>query len=529
MRLIVHLCLSIVHYILIVINSWHGDTKKRSTDRVLLKKQERLYRWVRVMKRSAAVKLGKEDFVKETENNPAKLAPTALAAMLTTILLAGCSDSTSPSGGLVLPQLATPIFTPSPAGTSEYQRHIDASAANAGAEFAGEQRKQWCWSVENDGPPPDFSDRSLVPITKLFDNLYFAGHAWVAQFVLKTPTGYFLLDALGTVGDAENVTVPALTSVGIDPATIKGVMPTHGHGDHFAGVKYLQDTYGTPIYVGSGDAANMQPGANRYPFGDDPLNLTELDSDNKEPQILEIDGLPLTLLSTPGHTAGTFSGILPAELDGESYKLVFWGGTGTPGTLDMAKEYLDGAERLYALAESEKVDGTIHTHPFVDGTLAKVLEINSGGADISDPTSNPFLLGNASTLRSLSVLRECSAAKIAKLAEADGVTEVSPLWLTTTTEAVASAELNSDGLESTVSTMVRVSDPYGTIATGTVTMSLSDNSADSCTADVGDDGVASCDFLTSQSTQENAVTVTYNGHAGSDSVYLSSNTTALLD
>jgi len=184
----------------------------------------------------------------------------------------------------------------------------------------------------------------------------------------------------------------------------------------------------------------------------------------------------------------------------------------------MAKEYLDGTERLYALAKSENVDGTIHTHPFVDGTLGRVSAINDENIDITDPNANPFLLGNASTLRSLSVLRECSAAKVALLAEADEVTEVSPLWLTTTMEAVASTDLKSNGNKN-VSAMVRVSDPYGPIESGEVTVTINGNTLDSCTVEVNENGEASCAFLTSKPTAGNIVTVTYSGNTGDEIVH----------
>ena len=453
------------------------------------------------------------------------LKPIALAASLTAaVLLSGCGggndyENAFVDSKLALPAAAAPQFTESPAGTSEYQRHLNTATANAGTEFAGEQRRQWCYSVENAGAPPELQDTTVVPMTKLFDNLYYGGRRWVGQYVLTTPNGFFMLDAQNSTADARDITVPGLTAMGLDPKRLKGIMPTHGHGDHYNGAKYMQDTYGGPVYIGSGDAVALTDAnpRNATAFSGSIITTT-LPTAVLTPQTLTVDGLPLTMLSTPGHTDGTFSGILPASLAGKTYKLIFWGGTGTPTTLPLAKQYLDGSERLYQLAKSENVDGTIHTHPFADGSLAKIDAITKG----TTGGKNPFLIGNASALRSLSILRECSAAKVNSL----DATVINPVWLTTTTEAVAS-RLNSGG-NTNVSALVRVRDPYGPVANATVTLSLS-GSSESCTATSDATGVASCGFLTTQAVQGGSVTASFGGTTSASKVRLASTASVTLN
>lgn len=415
---------------------------------------------------------------------------------------------------LRLPVATAPRATRPAAGISEYQRHLEVATANAGVEFAGEQRRQWCYSVENPGAPPELQDTAVVPMTKLFDNLYFTGRRWVGQYVLTTPNGYFLLDALNSTDDAKTLTVPGLVSAGIDPARLKGIMPTHGHGDHYNGAKYMQDTYGGPVYIGAEDAVALTAANTRNAnvFAGS-IITTSLSNTITTPHTLVVDGVSLTLLSTPGHTAGTYSGILPVRQNGKNYKMIFWGGTGTPTTLPLAKAYLDGSERLYQLALNENVDGTIHTHPFVDGSLAKIDAINKG----TTAGRNPFLIGNASTLRSLSVLRECSAAKVNAL----DATVITPVWLTTTTELVASAKTSPDGANANVAALVRVSDPYGAVVNGTVKLSL-DGGSESCTATTDASGLASCAFLTTQPVQGRSVTARFSGVSSTTQIQLAS-------
>jgi glyoxylase-like metal-dependent hydrolase (beta-lactamase superfamily II) len=461
--------------------------------------------------------------------NPLSLgtAKLSLAACIgTSALITACGGSdnsfTAPflDATLTLPAAAAPVATQSPAGTSEYQRHLDAATANAGKEFAGEQRRQWCYSVENAGAPPELQDTTVVPMTKMFDNLYYTGRRWVGQYILKTPNGYFLLDAQNSTDDAKTLTIPGLVSAGINPASLKGIMPTHGHGDHYNGAKFMQDTYGGPVYIGSEDAAALTAAnARNAAVFSGSIVTTSLSTGTMTPQTLAVDGLNLTVLSTPGHTPGTFSGILPAQLGSKTYKLIFWGGTGTPTTLPLAKAYLDGSERLYQLAVTENVDGTIHTHPFADGSLAKLDAINKGTTGVK----NPFLVGNASTLRSLSILRECSAAKVNAL----DATVINPVWLTTTTEVAASKRTGSNGT-SNVAGLIRVSDPYGPVANALVKLSLSVGS-DSCTATTDAAGVASCAFLTTQPTQGGIATAQFAGTRTSTQVQLQSSASVALN
>lgn len=454
---------------------------------------------------------------------------TCVTSLAASALITACGGGSSEpfstpfmDTALRLPAAAAPTATKSPAGTSQYQRHLDAATANAaGTEFAADQRRQWCYSVENAGVPPELSNTAPVAMTKMFDNLYFTGRRWVGQYVMTTPNGYFLVDALNSTDDAKNLTVPGLVSAGLNPATLKGIMPTHGHGDHYNGAKYMQDTYGGPVYIGSEDAVALTAAnARNAAVFSGSITTTALPNSITTPQTLKVDGVNLTVLSTPGHTPGTFSGILPVQQNGQSYKMIFWGGTGTPTTLPLAKSYLDGAERLYELARNENVDGTIHTHPFVDGSLAKLDAINQG----STGGKNPFLIGNANTLRSLSILRECSAAKVNSF----DATITTPIWLTTRTELVASRKLSTLGANANVAGLVRVTDPYGPVANAPVKLTLS-GAPESCTATTDVNGVASCAFLTTQTGPSATLSAQFTGSSSSTQLELASSATVTLN
>jgi glyoxylase-like metal-dependent hydrolase (beta-lactamase superfamily II) len=435
---------------------------------------------------------------------------TALSCAVTAALLAACGGDGDSTPAVAVPQnnglrAEAPAEFSAPVATlAQSQLHLNNATANAGKSdlFVNVLRPQWCHGAENAGTPPELQDRAVVPATKIFDDTYFMGPRWVGQYVFKTNSGLFLLDTLNNQTEVQTITEPQLRSLGLDPATIKAAMPTHGHGDHHGGGAYLQTTYGIPIYLGSGDAANK------------PFTVTPLSTENLSPQPLTVDGLEMTVLSTPGHTPGTFSGVIPVKHNGTPYKVAFWGGTGMPNTTAAARQYLEGTERLYQLARAQGIDGTIHTHPFVDGSLAHIDAIRANGLG----AQNPFLLGKQDALRSLTVLRNCSAAKVTQV----DATAVLPEWRFSTVEAAATWVKGQ--VTNNLSASARVKSPYGVLNSGTVTFAFAPG-GEQCTANVGANGIATCSVSSAGATQQ-SVTVSYAGTESPSTVNLPASASA---
>ena len=87
---------------------------------------------------------------------------------------------------------------------------------------------------------------------KVFDNLYFLGQTEFSAWAVTTSAGIILIDTIFDYS-VEDEVVGGLKKLGLDPATIKYAIVSHGHGDHSGGAKYLQDHFRTRIILSAAD------------------------------------------------------------------------------------------------------------------------------------------------------------------------------------------------------------------------------------------------------------------------------------
>ena len=120
------------------------------------------------------------------------------------------------------------------------------------------------------------------------------------------------------------------------------------------------------------------------------------------------------------------------------------------------------------------------------------------------------------------MLRECSAAKVNAL----DATVVNPVWLTTTTDMVAST-IASSGNNYNVSARVRISDPDGPVANAPVTLRLAPNG--SCTATTDASGEAACGLLTDLPPAGRALQASFDGASTAAKVWLGSAASVALN
>ena len=275
-----------------------------------------------------------------------------------------------------------------------------ADMASIRAEEYASIRRAFC------PPPPDQpapgaagtpTDIYIEP-TQIFDNLYFVGDRTTSSWALTTPDGIILLDA-GFHGNVEGTIVAGMKKLGLDPATIKYVIVSHGHNDHFGGAKYLQDTFGPKIVLSEADWTHMVT----WPQRGSPAPYPTRDVVVHDGDEISLGGTTVRMVVTPGHTPGTLSPIFPVQ-DGEHTHYVgYWGGDGA-GYLppDEMQTYMNSADRFASL--DPRVDVELSNHAVADGLTLKLPLLK----DRKPGDPHPFVSGNAAFREWVGVLKSCA-------------------------------------------------------------------------------------------------------------------------
>ena len=94
---------------------------------------------------------------------------------------------------------------------------------------------------------------------KLGPHLHRIGNDIVAAYLVVTDDGVTVVDA-GLPGHWKDL-VDELTSLGLSPADVKGVVLTHGDADHIGFAERLRRDHGVPVFVHAADAARARTGA----------------------------------------------------------------------------------------------------------------------------------------------------------------------------------------------------------------------------------------------------------------------------
>jgi len=245
--------------------------------------------------------------------------------------------------------------------------------------------------------------REQVEPVRVFDNLYYFGFNDVGSWAISTSDGLILIDALNTSEEAEEILIPGLRQMGLNPDEIKYVLVGHGHNDHVGGVSYLQHTYE--------DAQIMLTGA------DWDLAIAGERTDRPRPtrdavaihgQKVTLGDTTVTLAVTPGHTLGSLGFFIPVTHNGASHTVLLLSGvlqTPTP-------EDLVGLERVLNEARSMNVQAVLNGHPdLFYGQTLPAMQSASRNPDMP----HEMLYDSEQFGRYLTIMTECSRARIAAM------------------------------------------------------------------------------------------------------------------
>lgn len=271
-------------------------------------------------------------------------------------VLGGCSPATAP-------------LVQQGASTASVNAHVAAATAAAGTDFTN--LLALCKAPPLNEPSPDEVNKVIATQIvrpppapgRAFDNLYFLGAAWASAWAIDTPEGIILLDALNNKDEAALVIEGGMCQVGLDPARIKTIVVSHGHGDHYGGAPYLAAKYRARVVMSDLDWTMTET---KLDFDSPSWDAApRRDISAKDGDKVTLGGTTVTLYLTPGHTVGTLSPVFDVTTSGERHRVMLWGGTAFNfgNKPERLKSYIDSAERMKTLAREQGIDVLISNHP----------------------------------------------------------------------------------------------------------------------------------------------------------------------
>lgn len=243
------------------------------------------------------------------------------------------------------------------------------------------------------------NDNTPLKPTKVFDNVYCIGSVSVVAWVIETSDGLILIDSMWDDRDAKLIE-EGIKGFGLDPKDLKYIILSHGHGDHYGGANYLRNKYAAKVVLTKTDTDlmyNLNTGANspRSP-------KTKVDIYSKDKDVIKLGDTSITILETPGHTAGCSSFIFPVKYKGKEYTAVLWGGTGLPKEKELVAKYKESAEYFKKEALSRNALVSLTANLFADNGYANLEKV----ANLKEGEANPFIMTKAQMEKYLNSLIE---------------------------------------------------------------------------------------------------------------------------
>jgi metallo-beta-lactamase class B len=309
-----------------------------------------------------------------------------------------------------------PAQAPGPGSTpasgkpdSEAVRALIEKAKKAGGPMWADEAHFFC-----EAPRANSANDPPIEPTKVFDNVYVIGNQGTVVYVISTSEGLLMIDSLGA-NQVETQLLPGFQKLGLDPARVKIIVMGHGHADHFGGSPYMQEHYGSKVYIAAADwqlMENPPPGRGGDKKGP-PAVLPKHDQVVAEGQPIVLGDFRIVPVAIPGHTPGSMGFIFPVKENGKTHMAALYGGTVlTPGIVsdEGLQTYLKSVAHFKEETRKAKVEVELQNHPLMDPIQVKLDRLK--GRRKGDP--NPFVVGQAGYQKFLDVMSACTEANIAR-------------------------------------------------------------------------------------------------------------------
>lgn len=313
-----------------------------------------------------------------------------------------------------VPLLALAVQAQTPAPGSPDALVTKAKRA-AGADYAGTFLRI-CVAPDNltaPGPraggagPRPVPDRAVwyARPYKVFDNLYFIGTRIHSAWALTTSDGIIVIDTLYDYA-VEAEIVDGLTTLGLDPRTVKYVLISHAHGDHDQGAALLQRRFGAKVVMGEVDwASTLQRPASAA--GGVPTRDIAVGPGGTT---ITLGDTTVTVVATPGHSPGTLSFFFPVKDRGRTLTVAYAGGTAFnfPRRTENFAIYRDSQRKMTELASAANPTVLMTNHSEFDRAYdrARLAQLPRAAGE-----PHPYETDTATVLRYFEMAADCAEAQ----------------------------------------------------------------------------------------------------------------------
>ena len=172
------------------------------------------------------------------------------------------------------------------------------------------------------------------PGHRVIGNLYAVGTYDLGVFLITSDEGHILVNT--ALEDSIPLIRRNIESVGFRFEDIKILLQMQSHWDHTAALAEIKQITGAQMWATEDDAPVLEDGGFSDPHfgGRVSFKPVKVDKIIKDGEVIELGAIRLTVIDTPGHTAGSSSYAMSVRENGREYKVVI----ANMGTINRGKK-----------------------------------------------------------------------------------------------------------------------------------------------------------------------------------------------
>jgi metallo-beta-lactamase class B len=214
---------------------------------------------------------------------------------------------------------------------------------------------------------------------RVIGNIYYVGVHGVSSFLITTPQGSILLD--GGFPETAPIIEKNIAGLGFSITSVKYLLNSHAHYDHAGGLAALKRDSGAQLVASRADAPILIAGHGAdFP----PVKVDRYIDDGAT---VQLGGVTITAVLTPGHTKGSTTWTMPVVENGKTYNAVFYCSTSVVEKLVKNPDYpgiVSDYQKSFIKLLNMPCDVFLGPHPSFFHIDEKLAKLTQGGP-------NPFI------------------------------------------------------------------------------------------------------------------------------------------